>query len=337
MPWTTKRSSESCTLAASLLFVLNVAFSCQSVVANDCRPLFSMVTSRFNDGNGCCSDCDSWVVDATGAPTQGNLASGIRTIRYWRTTAAGCRQEYSSRAFYALMTPEVPTLFYVHGYGLGETGAVIGSSRLANYFRPCTGGRFRTVTWVWDARHQYLALPITNIREKSQNAEAQGFYLAHTIRQLSPDMKIALVGHSFGCRSICACLHGLATMMVCQNILPADRPDMPRRMEATLIAPGIENYSLGPAGRYSFALSQVERMHITFNPDDRVLRGLAFLTKDSNVMGLTGPYTYDWSTEQLSKVSVRNMNDEVFGAHRIGPYTLSPSSRPAILPRILGR
>jgi Alpha/beta hydrolase of unknown function (DUF900) len=336
MPWTSKRFPEFFKLATSIPFILLVAFACPSI-AQDCPPFFSLFAAGLNDGNACCSDHETWVVDATGVPTQGNLESGIRSLRYWRTSPAGCRREYSSRAFYAAMTPDIPTLFYVHGYGLGENGAVIGSSRLANYFRPCAGGKFRTVTWVWDARHQLFASPLGNIRDKSQNAEAQGYYLANTIRQLSPDLRIAFVGHSFGCRSVCACLQGLATNIICQNFLPSNGLEVPRRMEATLIAPGVENFALGPSGRYSLALSQVERMQITYNPDDRVLRGLAFLTRDSNVMGLTGPYTYDWSTEQLSKVTVSNMNAEVFAAHRVGPYTHNPASRPAIFPRILGR
>jgi len=323
--------------ATALLLLGALIFSCSSVLAEEQGPLPSTTFAGFEGSNGCSSDSDSWVVDATNAPTQGDLDSGIRSIRFWRSTGGRFRQEYSLTDFAAAMTPEIPTLFYVHGYGLREKGAIFGATRLSSYLNPCDGKRFRTVAWVWDARTQLLASLKTNIRDKSENAEAQGYYLAHTIRQMSPEAEIALIGHSFGCRSVCACLHGLATNRVGQSLLPSNGLDGPRRLEATLIAAGVENDSLGPTGRYSCALNQVERMLITVNPNDRILRGLALSMHDFKVMGLTGPVMQDWPTEYRCKVSVNNLSSSVWGAHRLGRYTRDPSSRPAILPRILDR
>jgi hypothetical protein len=326
-------------LGICLAFVWASLVSSRPALAFDPDSVLASILCTITGDEGFCCDCacESWVVDATCVPSCGDLSSGIRCLRFWKVARGGYRREYSLDGFIAAMSPSVPTMFYVHGYGLSESGAALGTSRLACYFRPCVDQPFRSVTWVWDARHQFLSLPINNIMEKSQKAEAQGFYLAHTLRQLPPEMPIALVGHSFGCRSVCSCLQGLATSQVCQNYLPAEGLDALRRIEATLIAPGLESDGLGPNGRYPCALTQVERMNMTYNPGDRVLRTLAFFTGDSNVMGLTGPWTCGWSLEQQSKVYVSNVSDNVFRAHRIGRYTRNPSSRPALLPRLLSR
>jgi Alpha/beta hydrolase of unknown function (DUF900) len=179
---------------------------------------------------------DYWLVDARNAPVDGDLQSGICKLRFWHY-ASGKWAQFSQPEFVAAMEPSLPTMFFVHGYGLGAPAAAFSTVRLANHISP-SSRKFRIVTWAWGSRHNILKSPWENVQDKAWKSEVQGYYLAHILGQLCPDTEVALVGHSFGCRAVCAALQGMATGTVCRN--PLSRSQVNNHpYEATLIAPAI--------------------------------------------------------------------------------------------------
>ncbi len=276
---------------------------------------------------------DYWLVDARNAPVDGDLQSGICKLRFWHY-ASGKWAQFSQPEFIAAMEPSLPTMFFVHGYGLGAPAAAFSTVRLANHISP-SSRKFRIVTWAWGSRHNLLESPWENVQDKAWKSEVQGYYLAHILGQLCPDTEVALVGHSFGCRAVCAALQGMATGTVCRN--PLSRSQVNNHpYEATLIASGIESEALAPGNRYCKALSQVHRMTITTNSYDRVLLLLSFVTSNPDIMGLAGPACGDLPIEEAAKVNIHDLGWQVWGTHRLGRYTWSTATIPALQPSILG-
>lgn len=276
---------------------------------------------------------DYWLVDARRAPVEGDLSCGLSYLRFWHF-AGGRWSEYSLPEFIAAMDPSLPTLFYVHGYGLGAPAAAYSTVRYACHISR-NARKFRVITWAWGSRHNWLETPWENVQDKAWKAEVQGYYLARVLGRLSPDTEIALVGHSFGCRSVCAALQGLASGTICRHIVT--RTQIPRSpYEATLIAAGVEAEAFAPGQRYCMALSQVHRMTITTNAHDRVLRLLEFVTGNPSIMGLHGPDCRDLPMDEAVKVRVYDVASSVWGGHRMGRYTWSNATVPALTPSILG-
>jgi hypothetical protein len=276
---------------------------------------------------------DYWMVDARKAPVEGDLRCGIRKLRYWHF-AAGRWTEFCEGDFVAAMDPSLPTMFFVHGYGLGAPAAALSTVRYARKISRCTK-KFRVVTWAWGSRHNWLETPWENVQDKSWKSEVQGYYLAHILGRICPDTHVALVGHSFGCRAVCASLQGLGSGTVCRTPLEGDPRPTNHPYEAMLIAAGIESCSLAPGNRYCLALSQVHRMTITTNPNDRVLNILALVTGNPDVMGLTGPGMGSIPLEEAAKVKVHGVGDYLWGTHRMGGYYWSSDTISAITPSLL--
>jgi hypothetical protein len=275
---------------------------------------------------------DYWLVDARDAPVTGDLRCGISKLRFWHFSS-GHWTEHSLPSFVAAMEPSLPVMFFVHGYGLGAPAAAFSTVRYARHISKCSR-KFRVVTWAWGSRHKWLDTPWENVQDKSWKSEVQGYYLAHILGQLCPDTQVALVGHSFGCRAVCASLQGLATGSICR--MPVTRSTLPNHpYEATLIASGIESEALAPGNRYCKALSQVHRMSITTNAHDRVLLILELVTGNPNIMGLHGPACGGLPIEEAAKVRVHDLGWSVWGAHRLGRYSWSNATIPAIAPSIL--
>lgn len=276
---------------------------------------------------------DYWMVDARKAPVEGDLRAGIRKLRYWHF-ASGRWTEFCEGDFLAAMDPSLPTMFFVHGYGLGAPAAALSTARYARKISRCAK-KFRVVTWAWGSRHNWLETPWENVQDKSWKSEAQGYYLAHTLGRLCPDTQVALVGHSFGCRAVCASLQGLGSGTVCRTPLEGKSRPTNHPYEAMLIAAGIESCSLAPGDRYCLALSQVSRMTITTNPRDRVLNILALVTGNPDVMGLTGPGMSRIPLEEAAKVQVHEVSDYLWGTHRMGGFYWSSTTVSAITPSLL--
>lgn len=276
---------------------------------------------------------DYWLVDARKAPVEGDLTCGIKKLRYWHFSS--CKwTEYCEADFLMAMDPSLPTMFFVHGYGLGAPAAAFSTLRLANHISP-SSRKFRVVTWAWGSRHNILESPWENIQDKSWKSEVQGFYLAHILGHICPDTQVALVGHSFGCRAVCAALQGLASGTICREPVTREHTNT-HPYEAVLIAAGIESKALAPGNRYCKALSQVHRFSISTNCNDRVLNVLSLVTSNPNVMGLTGPDMTYIPPDEALKIKVHDVSWDVWGAHRLGRYTWTKNTIPALQPSIFG-
>lgn len=214
-------------------------------------------------GPGC---IDRWVVSTHGAPPCGNLVEAMDRIAIWHREPAGW-VPYSLGAFVAAIDSDVPVCFYVHGI---FTSAEAAGKEAQKLFVNVGAGMppFRGVLWLWPADYQLGASLREQMNRAIANSRAEAFYLATILQSLGPNAEVQLVGHSFGCQIVVAALHGLARReSVVQSVGGTCAP----RLRAALLAPTIDPCSLSPGGEFNGALSQVDRMLVSYNPDDVAL------------------------------------------------------------------
>lgn len=258
-----------------------------------------------------------WIVSTRKAPVRCNLDQGLGCIEYYKRTGRDRYQQYSLDEFLMAMDPSLPTCIYVHGNTLDWDGAIEGGTRVYRKIGRGIHG-FRLVLWSWPAERLKGYGLEGNVVEKADRSESQGYYLAWLIDLLDPRLPLGLAGHSYGCRTITAGLHGLATGHIAGYELPPRQYVGWRPTEACLVAAAMDKWLLTPRGHHSLAVTQVDRMLITVNPDDRTL---ALLQKwfPWEALGLNGlparPIApYDQRVLQMESTSWVNK------AHRFQAY-----------------
>jgi hypothetical protein len=214
-------------------------------------------------GPGC---IDRWVVSTHRVPPCGNLVEAMDRIAVWHREPAGW-VPYSLAAFITALDSDVPVWFYVHGiFSSSEAAAKEAQKLFANVGAGMPP--FRGVLWLWPADYQLGASLREQMNRAIANSRAEAFYLATILQSLGPAAEVQLVGHSFGCQIVCAALEALAKR---ESVVQSVGGTSPPRLRAALLAPTIDPCSLLPGGEFSGALSQVERMLVSYNPDDLAL------------------------------------------------------------------
>jgi hypothetical protein len=191
--------------------------------------------------------------------------------------------------FIAGVEPSLTTTIYVHGNTVNRRMALKIADKVMDGVGR-NGPPYRMVLWSWPSQHRLGLGFRNNVVSKARWSESQGYYLAWLVDKLNPRTTLTLVGHSFGTRSVAAALHGLATNRVAGYDLGPRQPVELRLMQAALVAPAMDNRWLWKGQRYGEALTQVDRMLITRNPNDRLLRFYSdnFLPPGVRALGLTG-------------------------------------------------
>lgn len=235
-------------------------------------------------------EADVWLVSTRSAPTRGALCSGEERIGYWRLGADGCWETRDAEAFHAAADPSVPMTFFVHGNQTTANEAVREAWPLGRCLQREADGRpYRLVIWSWPS-DRIRGRVRHDVRVKAARSDAQAYYLAQTLRRLPRDVPVNLVGYSFGSRIITGALHLAAGGRLAGRQLPGATIDrMPVR--AVLVAAALDSDWLLPGRRNGLALSQVERMLITVNHRDRVLRWYPAMRRGRGpwAMGEVGP------------------------------------------------
>jgi hypothetical protein len=282
----------------------------------------------------CCGRREFWIVNTRCAPTCKGLDQGLDKITYWKEEGRDNWVEHTLEEFLVGADKTLPTTFWVHGNTLDNDGALVGARRVYdNVGRGVPS--FRLVLWSWPAEHIKHVSPSNNIAIKWERSESQGYYLAWLVDQLDPRVPITLAGHSFGSRTVTAALQALATNYIAGHHLPPRHFVGWRPMQAALIAAGMDNNLLQPGYRHGLALTQIDRILITVNPQDRTLKVLArFSPTCSPCLGTTGIPNMPALGEQLRKVVQVYPNTWVGKAHRFSKYANSPETAAMMRPYI---
>ena len=228
---------------------------------------------------------------------------------------------------HAAFDPRVATVLLVHGNHTEEETAI--SKGLAAYaaltatapdVRPV-----RLLIWSWPTDF----IPGTvrrDARVKAEWAEDEAYYLARFVVGLDRRESVTLVGYSFGARAISGALHLLGGGKLDHRQLPTAEAGDRAPLRAVLLAAALDDDWLLPGHRYGRALLAVERMVITVNPQDRVLRWYRFLVPRSHAtaLGSHGVGNRAALGRHGQKLVELNAHPAVGGQHGWASYINSP-------------
>jgi hypothetical protein len=152
---------------------------------------------------------------------------------------------------------------------------------------PCSRQPVRFVIWSWPA--DWVRGTIRNDAQvKACRTSVESYFVAHFVNKIGPEARVSILGYSFGGRITAGALHVLAGGNLDGRRLKERHPRDRSLLQVMLLAPALDNDWLLPGKRNGLALSQVERMLLTFNPCDRVLQFYPVLSCGPDALGYTG-------------------------------------------------
>jgi hypothetical protein len=195
---------------------------------------------------------------------------------YWRRTETDGWSSSDSADFHAADAPGVPTVVFVHGNDTDADDAVARGCVVRQSIRSEVGDRaFRFVVWSWPS-DRILRRHRNDVPIKAARSDVESCFLAAWLAELRPDVKVGLIGHSFGPRVILGAMHLLAGGDIDGRTLPPETvaawTTKRRLVRATLLAAAEDADWLAPDGRHGRATAALDETLIAYNPCDRVLR-----------------------------------------------------------------
>jgi len=277
-----------------------------------------------------CSEClDSfWTINTRCLPTIGcgNSAEfNPKVSRY------GCKEGWSPSTleeFLADRDPNSMTVFYIHGNVTSHDGAVMVTKQLMHRLpaKLPSGRRLRLVQWSWPSNYD-----LNNLRDKTQAAGAraasESYYLGRLVTLMNPDEPIMFIGYSFGARITTGMFHLIAGSQLGGRRLNDEFAKSETlthgRMRAVLLAAAIDVDWLVPGHFHGNALQVPERVRVTVNPQDIVLRVYPSSERRNanEALGLVGPIGMGPNS---NKVFTTNVNSALGRRHGSSYHMTSP-------------
>ena len=271
-----------------------------------------------------------WLVDTRCAPGCGDLETGFARINYWRLEESGGRSKWTAAdaaRFGASADPAVPTTVLIHGYGTDSDWAVRHGYEVLGQMRGFACGRpFRLVIWSWPAEHTVRGVR-KDIQMKACRSDAEAYYLARVLSVLPRGEPLSLLGFSLGCRTSSGALQLLAGGAAGGRSLPpaslqAWQTSGRRPIRVMMVAAAIDDDWLEPSAPGGLASVAVERILVSENCRDRVLRWYSRLygPHGPEALGHSGPAGPDGG-----KLEVVDVTCAVGRTHDFDRYEEAPA------------
>jgi len=248
-----------------------------------------------------------WLIDTRCAPGCGDLEAGLAQINYYRlveTSGCGQWQTSDAAAFQASADPAMPTTVLIHGYGTDADWAVRHGNEIYALMKQQSCGRtFRLVVWSWPADRATRG--IRGIRDdiegKVCRSDVDAYYMARLLSTLPRGEPLSLLGFSLGCRTAGGALQLLAGGTVGGRALPPaslqawNYARVPARgwrpIRVMMVAAGMDDNCLEPGAAFGLAPLATQRILVTENCSDRVLKWYPRLERGCGVeaLGRVGP------------------------------------------------
>lgn len=265
---------------------------------------------------------DIWLISTRRSSLLRPAGKNADHLTYWQLGADNSWQPADLEALLDSDDPAVPTTVFVHGnYTDSQQAVQIGWTAFNRLNCRAAGRPFRFVIWSWPTDRMRGILK--DLRIKGSRSDVQSYYLAGWLDRLDPDVPVSLVGHSFGARVVTGALEILGGGQVAGRTLPSDRLPVERGpVRAVLLAGAFDNDWLLPRRRYGSALSQVERLLVTRNDRDPVLKFYPLLSRPRGpgAMGYTGPACPARLGQEREKIEIVNVECSVGRSHSSQSY-----------------
>ncbi|MDX1944501.1 MAG: hypothetical protein SFU86_03770 [Pirellulaceae bacterium] len=240
----------------------------------------------------------------------------------WRYESG--RWENSTTAdFYATDSAEIVTAVYIHGNRVDDQNAL--DDGLAVYFQLV--GKLdheppvRFVIWSWPSTQ--IKGQLNDVRVKADRADVEAYYLARFLAGISPEVRVGLLGFSYGARIIAGGLHGLGGgRVVGHTIDPGERA----KMRVVFWAAAENSDWLLPGRTHGQALPMAEHWLNLINCCDPALAQYWRVDKcvGGTALGYAGLYGRNLLPADLSARFVEwNVTHLIGKQHSLYPYLYS--------------
>ena len=205
---------------------------------------------------------DVWRVDIRPVAQLNVSEQNFPLLKYYRWENSRW-QPSDAETFFDTQCAEIPLTIFAPGYSLTtlETTRVgLGIVRTFDPDKPC-----RVVLWDWFSDKTALNIRRIrrDIRSKIPVANNTADYLALFLQKLEPQSKVCLFGFSFGCRIACQAVETLR-----RN---GQQPEG-LRLHLVLSGAATDQGWFAQGQRHSKVPEIAEKILVTYNPDDWVLR-----------------------------------------------------------------
>jgi esterase/lipase superfamily enzyme len=261
---------------------------------------------------------DAWIVSTRELPDAAPPEDA--QPQYWRLDQDGAWAAADEPAFLAADQPSIPTVVFLHGNrydsddaakeGLDFCGVLSGLAPSAP---------FRYVIWSWPADR--IRGNRKDVRAKFVRSDVEAVYLARFLSVLHPDVRVSLIGHSYGAHSILGALRLIAGGSFAGYALPRRPAPRTAPVRAVLLAAATDQDALAPCTGEMGPLGQIDRVLVTLNGCDRVLRFYPHLygRGGPQALGYAGPAGLDPDDPNSKKVEVVDVACAVGKRHGL-PY-----------------
>jgi len=270
-----------------------------------------------------------WLLSTRQAPRSGNLEAAGEKIKYWRHTDNPRWEPASAKDLIQQSDPDAPTIVFIHGNRSNLNDAVCAGWPVYRQLQRCGEGHpFTFVIWAWPSDRAGRG-PRDDAQIKACYSDAQSYYLADWLDQLGPDRSVNLIGHSFGARIVTGALHLLGGGQVAGRSLTPEPDRAHGPLQALLVAAALDADWLLPSRRNGLALSQVDRLLMTKNPRDPVLKWYPLMRHRGGpeALGFVGLIGRGQLGPQREKIEVFSIANSVGRAHTWAKHLASAGLR----------
>lgn len=246
----------------------------------------------------------------------------LPTFQVWRYVA-GVWQQSSEAEFYAQDPADLVTPIYVHGNRIDA--GLASSYGLSVYFE--LAGKFdseppvRFVIWSWPA--DQINGPIKDVRAKASRSDYDAFFLGNFLARMQPDVRVGLIGYSFGARIASGALHVLGGGAIFGSMVPSgERP----ACRIALWAAAEHNHWYQPGQFHGLAPAAADAWFITINRCDPVLARYRHIDTcgDPEAVGYAGIYGRNLLPPDVNaRIEEVNVSNIVGDEHHWRPYLYS--------------
>jgi esterase/lipase superfamily enzyme len=269
---------------------------------------------------------DAWIVSTRGLPSCSPAEDA--QPQYWRLNESRAWTAADEPAFLAADQPSIPTVVFIHGNRYDSDDAAqegIAVCRELSELAP--GVSFRYVIWSWPADR--IRGNRNDVRAKFVRSEVEALYLARFLSRLDPDVSVCLIGHSYGAHTILGALRLTAGGSFAGHALPRRPAPRPAVTRAVLLAAATDQAALAPCAGEPSLLGQIDRILVTVNGCDPVLKYFPRLCGRGGpeALGYAGPAGLDAGDPNSGKVEVVDVTWAVGKNHGLSSYQGAPPLR----------
>ena len=228
----------------------------------------------------------------------------------------------TSEQFFANDEPGVLTTVYVHGNRMTRSSVVNRGMKWYDYLSKCgyCMQPIRLVIWSWNSN---AIQPLgDDIRIKAARTEKQACLLAQFLATIDPEVRVSLLGYSFGARIVGGTLHLLGGGELGGRSLSPEVIQGLAPVRVVLWAAAVESDWLLPGQHNGRALNAVDHILITSNRKDPVLKRHWRINgnRNSTALGYTGMNFSDQLDKLRPVIKQVNVADAVGRHHRWKNY-----------------